>query len=78
MYIISERLLEFVSMCTGIRSFNMNSSCLQIARESSDRSAKTMTFEDSTVRAMCLDLYDSCDTGIALLAGSVKRILRPS
>ena len=75
---MSKRLLESVSMCTGIGSFNMNSSCLRIARASSDRSANAMTSADSTERAMRLDLYDLYDIGIALLAASVRRTMRPS
>ena len=55
----------------------MNSSYLQIERVSSERSANAMTSAGSTERDMFLELYDLCDTGIALLDASVERVMRP-
>ena len=76
--IISNRLFESVNICTGIGCFKINSSCLRIARASSNKPENTMTSADSTDREIRLDLYDLYETGTALLEMSVSNTMHPS
>ena len=76
--IMSNMLLESVSICTGISCLRTSSNCLRIASASSNRSAKEITSADNTEHVTRRDLNDFYEICIALWLLTLKRIMSPS